>query len=340
MTTHHLRIFSIGSLIRIAIIAAVFAGGVLMMILMPGRSYEGPLPPLSPADEALREELRRDVERLGGEIGERNVWRCDELVAAAAFIETSLKDAGFQVRSQEYTVEGCACRNLDVELPGARQPGEIVVIGAHYDSVMGSPGANDNGTGVAAVLALARRFAGKAPARTLRFAAFVNEEPPNFMTATMGSMVYAKACRERDEHIVAMLSLETIGYFSDEKRSQVYPPPFSLFYPSTGNFIGFIGNMSNRRLVRRATGTFRKHARFPSEGAAIPGFVPGAGWSDHWSFWQQGYPAIMVTDTAPYRYPYYHCAADTPDKVSYDGVARVVAGLEFVVADLAGLDLP
>ena len=132
-----------------------------------------------------------------------------------------------------------------------------------------------------------------------------------------------------------MLSLETIGYYVEEEESQRYPPPFSLFYPSTGNFIAFVGNVKSGPLVREVVGSFRRHAKFPSEGAAFPGFIPGVGWSDHWAFWQEGYPALMVTDTAPFRYPAYHSPQDTPEKVKYDQMARVVGGLGKVIADLA-----
>jgi len=200
---------------------------------------------------------------------------------------------------------------------------------------MGSPGANDNGSGVAGVLALARAWAKREPSRTIRFVAFVNEEPPFFQTDLMGSLVYAKHCRDRGDKIVAMFSLETMGCYSSEKGSQKYPFPFGLFYPSHGDFIAFVGNTSNGDLVRGSVKTFRAQASFPSEGGAIPGNLPGVGWSDHWAFWQAGYPAIMVTDTAPFRYPYYHTAQDTPDKVDCDQLARVVDGLSKVLEELA-----
>jgi Zn-dependent M28 family amino/carboxypeptidase len=203
--------------------------------------------------------------------------------------------------------------------------------------VRGSPGANDNGSGAAATLALARRVAGRNLPRTVRLVAFVNEEAGAFKTEAMGSLVYARQCRERNEKIVAMLSLETIGYYSTEPNSQSYPlPGLGALYPTTGNFIAFVGNFGSRALVRDVVGSFRKHARFPSEGAALPSAVPGIDWSDHWSFWQNGYPALMVTDTAPFRYPYYHLAQDTPDKLDYDRMARVVAGLRYVIEELAG----
>jgi hypothetical protein len=152
----------------------------------------------------------------------------------------------------------------------------------------------------------------------------------------MGSWVYAKRCRTRGDQIVGMISLETIGYFSQEPGSQKYPMlGLNALYPSSGNFVAFVGNFSSRALVRDAIGTFRKHATLPSEGAALPSNVPGVGWSDHWAFWQHGYPAIMLTDTAPFRYPHYHARTDTPDKLDYDSMARVVIGVERVIQDLA-----
>jgi len=135
-----------------------------------------------------------------------------------------------------------------------------------------------------------------------------------------------------------MLSLETMGCFSEAEGSQSYPLPFSLFYPSRGNFIAFVGNLESRSLVHRAIACFREHARFPSEGGAVPGFIQGVGWSDHWSFWQAGYPAIMITDTAPFRYAHYHLATDTPDRIDFESLARITAGLEKVVEDLSSGD--
>ena len=211
------------------------------------------------------------------------------------------------------------------------------MVGAHYDTASGAPGADDNTSGIAGTLALARKFSMAKPDRTLRFVAFVNEEPPYFQTERMGSWVYAKRCREKGEDVVAMLSLEMLGCYSDAPGSQKYPPPFSFLYPSRGNFIGFIGNTSSRRLVRQAIASFRQNERFPSEGAAVPGMIRGVGFSDHWSFWQEGYPALMVTDTAMCRYPHYHRPQDTIDKIDFDRMARVVRGLESVVADLAGV---
>ena len=306
-------------------------------VRMPGKSYRGQMPPLTAQEIDLRDALRRDVEKLAGEIGERNVWRYRALAAAADFLEASLAKHFYDVCRHGYEVAGVTCYNIEVEIQGADRADEIVIIGAHYDTVEGSPGANDNATGAAAVLALAHLLARKKTSRTLRFVEFVNEEPPYFQSPYMGSVVYAKHCRNRGEKIVAMLSLETIGYYSDEKGSQHYPFPFGLFYPSTGNFIGFVGNTLSAGLVRDVVASFRSHTKYPSEGGALPGIIPGIGFSDHWAFWQEGYPGVMVTDTALFRYQYYHTRDDTPDKVRYDHMAKVVAGLERVVADIVGL---
>ncbi|MBC7852487.1 MAG: M28 family peptidase [Pirellulaceae bacterium] len=311
---------------------------------MPGEVYKGPLPPLTEAELALAEALEADVKTLATGIGERNVssFHYDDLVAAETFLRKSLEDAGYKVERQQYEVRamaGAKVANLIAEISGGDKKQEVVVIGGHYDSVVDCPGANDNGSGTAATLALARAFAKKKPARTLRFVLFVNEEPPWFQTKDMGSLVYAKRCKERKENITAMLSLETIGYYSDEKGSQKFDslPPLRLLYPDTGNFIAFVADVKSGPLAQQVVGKFRETTKFPAYGCALPDAIPGVGWSDHWSFWQMGYPGLMVTDTAPFRYPHYHKKTDTPDKIDFVRTACVVAGLERVVADLAGV---
>ncbi|HET6886944.1 MAG TPA: M28 family peptidase [Candidatus Udaeobacter sp.] len=325
------RIFFSALSVVIAV-AAVLALLWWFGIRMPGKNISKAAP-LSPDEVALREELRADVQKVAGEIGERNVRHYPQLNAAADFIENSFSRAGLHPRRDSYELHGQACHNIEAEIPGTYP--EIILIGAHYDSVFGSPGANDNGSGVAATLALARRFAGRKPEHTLRFVAFANEEPPYFLSGEMGSLVYAGRCKARGDKISVMVSLETIGYFSDAPNSQVYPSRvLGAFYPKVGNFIGFVSNVHSRTLLRRAIGLFRQHAKIPSEGAALPAFIPGVSWSDQWSFWRNGYPGIMVTDTAPFRYPYYHSSSDTPDKLDYDRFALVVSGMEKVIEDL------
>ena len=326
------------SMVRIgSAVVAVFALLWWFGVRVPGKNASSAAP-LSADEIKLRDELRADVQTLAGDIGERNVLHYARLSQAADFIENSFSSAGLKPRRDIYELNGNAYCNIEVEIPGRRP--EIVLIGAHYDSVIGAPGANDNGSGVAAVLALARRFAGKSAEQTLRFVAFVNEEPPFFQTPQMGSFVYASRCKERGDRIVAMISLETIGCFSDAPHSQTYPAPgLGIFYPKVGNFIGLVGNVHSRSLLRRAIATFRAQEKLPSEGASLPAFIPGVSWSDQWSFWKQGYPAIMVTDTAPFRYPYYHRSTDTADKLDYDRFALVVSGMEAVIADLDALTI-
>lgn len=319
----------------LASLAGLALVGWWMMIRMPGRTHAGPLPPLTPDEEALATRLAGHVRELAGAIGERNVWRHDRLQAASAYIQARLREMGYDVDVQAFEAVGRRVENIAAERRGAHAPETIVVIGAHYDSVTGSPGANDNATGVAAVLELARTFAARTPDLTLRFVAFANEEPPFFQTEEMGSLRYARRARSRGERIVAMVSVETIGAYSNEPGSQRYPLPlFGRLYPPTADFIAFVGNVGSRALVRRALARFRADTAFPSEGAAVPAWVPGVGWSDHWAFWQAGYPAIMITDTALFRYAPYHTMGDTPDRIDYPRMARVVAGLAEVVAEL------
>jgi Zn-dependent M28 family amino/carboxypeptidase len=303
---------------------------------MPAGRYRGPLPAADQKLLNLADDLRKHVVCLAEEIGERNVrYRPHQLDRAADYVGSQFAGAGLTASRQHYVVSGRKCCNVEVEIPGATAQQEVVVIGAHYDSVHGSPAANDNASGVAAILCLADRFAHRTIGRTLRFVAFVNEEEPYAHTEQMGSWVYARRCRERNESVMAMLSLETIGYYSDEPGSQRYPRPLRKLYPSTGDFIAFVGNTRHARLVRSVLGTFRRAEPFPSEGGALPESLSDASRSDHWSFWQQGYPALMVTDTAPFRYPHYHTAEDTPDKIDFERTARVVRGLTHVIADLA-----
>jgi len=329
----------LGLCAAIVLLVVIAVVGWWTMIRMPDESHHGELPTADDRLTSLSDELRRDVAHLSVEIGERNVYsRPKALQQAADYIAAEFVAAGYDVRRQEYRVSDCDCYNIEVEIHGTSEPENIVIIGAHYDTAYGAPGANDNTSGVAAVLALARRFSGRKTDRTLRFVAFVNEEPPYFQTRRMGSWVYARECRQQDENVVAMLSLETIGYFSDRPGSQQYPAPLGLLYPSEGNFIAIVGNTGSRDLVRQTVATFRDREPFPCEGAALPSAVPGVGFSDHWSFWQEGYPAAMVTDTAMFRYPYYHEPEDTIDKIDFDRTARVVRGLDHVVAELAGAE--
>jgi Zn-dependent M28 family amino/carboxypeptidase len=164
---------------------------------------------------------------------------------------------------------------------------------------------------------------------------FVNEEPPHFKTERMGSLVYAKALAATSERVVAMLSLETLGSYSDKPGSQRYPPPLSLALPDVGNFVAVVGALDARSLAVEVTRRFRDNTAFPSIGGVAPRSLPGITWSDHWSFSQVAIPAVMITDTAIFRHEHYHLPTDTPDKLDYERLARVTAGLIKVVREMA-----
>ena len=284
---------------------------------------------------SVSEQLRRHVFHLADEIGERNVYRPEALHAAENYIRQSWQTMGYEVQSQEHETAGVRSANLEVNVAGHQHAEEILLIGAHYDSVTGSPGANDNGSGVACLLELARLFINAPQARSLRFVAFVNEESPFFFTKQQGSMHYAKAARQRGDDIRLMLSLETIGYYRNEPGSQEYPFLFRYFYPNRANFIAFVSNFRSRRSLRRLVSAFRHSCDFPAESVATFSGIPGVAWSDHLSFWRHGYRAVMVTDTAFYRYPYYHSAEDTAEKLDYEQLALVTHGLYGALCQLA-----
>jgi len=334
---HLVCIVIMGSLFSAFSFHAMAADTLRAMSDMPGVSYRASLPAPTADENDLAQRLKRHVVAIASH--EHNVAHYNRLEQAAQYLEKALGDYGYQVRQQEFMAAGRKVRNLEVSLKPEKSGGvrpELVVIGAHYDSAIDAPGANDNGSGTAAVVELAGLLKDipLPDSREIRLVLYVNEEMPYFGTSAMGSMVHARDLHARGEDVAAMLSLETIGYYSDEKGSQKYPLMLASAYPDKGNFIGFVSDPGAIALLHQAVASFRRHAAFPSEGLAAPADTPGVEWSDHWSYRQFGYPAIMVTDTALYRYPYYHTAQDTPDKIDFVRLARVVKGLEQVIGDL------
>lgn len=283
----------------------------------------------------LAERLRTHVERLAEDIGERNVFVPDALHRARAYIENEWGAMDYAFEAMQYHVRGIRCANLTATRPGSSRQNEILLLGAHYDSVSGSPGANDNASGVAALLEISRMFQTLEPALTVHFVAFVNEERPFFWTWQQGSAVYAREARSRGDDIRLMASLETIGYYSSEPGSQSYPPLFRLFYPSRGSFVGLVSDFRSRPALRRLARAFRAQSDFPLQTVSTFRFIPGVAWSDHGAFWREGYAAVMVTDTAFYRYRHYHAPTDTPDKLAYPELAQVTLGLFRAFALLA-----
>jgi peptidase M28-like protein len=330
------RMWWLAALVLLAFLAVGY-GALHYMTGVPGRSHRGPLPPLTDEEMALAASLKLHIASIAAR--EHNIAHYDELEKVARHIEATLASFGYAVGRQEFSVDGRLVRNIDatIEPPAEKPDPEVIVVGAHYDSASGTPGANDNGSGAAAVIELARllRDLDHKSGKRIRFVLFVNEEPPYFMTEAMGSLRYARALAERRERVMAMYSLETLGFYSSEPGSQHYPAPFGLIYPDRGDFIAFVGMLGSRPLLQETLRSFRAHTAFPSIGGVAPGFIPGIAWSDHWSFAEHGFQAVMVTDTALFRYPHYHLPSDTPDKVDSEQLARVVKGIERVIRDLA-----
>ena len=311
-----------------------FAAAYLVVVVMPGKSHQGSPPNLNEKQKASAHRLEATVNRLASVIGERNVFRPAELGAALSFLREEFVGLGLPARRQVFMADGREVANLEVIIEGGDPEMGCLVIGAHYDSLKGTPGADDNATGAAALLELARLLRDQQWRGDLRLVFFVNEEPPFFQTELMGSVVYARSLAAQGVTVRGMLALESMGYFDSAAGSQRYPFPFNLCYPDRGNFIGFVGNVSSRSLVRRAVRSFRSNAAFPSEGIAAPSFIPGIGWSDHWAFWKFGYPARMITDTAPFRNPNYHRGTDSIETLDFLALARIVHGLVAVINDL------
>jgi hypothetical protein len=318
-------------------------------ITMPGKSHEGPLPPLSARQKLLGDDALAIVAELAGRLAGRNQFRPAVLRRCEDFLTAQLAATGLAVSRQQYTSHGEQVCNLEVVIEGSSLRDETVVIGAHYDAVELKPefglcpAANDNGSGVATTIALAklamkRANAGNPPARTLRFVLWANEEPPFFWTSAMGSLVHARSLHARGEKVVAMMTPETCGCFFDAEGTQRYPlhELFVNHYPTRGNFIAFMGMHEGRDVIRHAIGTFRTHAALPSIGAGLPAIIPHVGASDHWSYWRMGFPGFMVTDTAPYRYNYYHTNEDLPKHMNFAMLGRVIDGLDAVVRSMAG----
>lgn len=299
---------------------------VWRMVHMPGRKHKGALPLATPQQTQLSGSLKTHVETLC-DLGERNAHSYEALTASVAYMEAHLTSLGYAARKQDFTFAGKVMTNLEVEIKGSVHPDRIIVVGAHYDTVYGSPGADDNASGTASLLEMARLLRDQKPDYTIRLVAFANEEHPEADWHTMGSYEYARACHERKDNIQGMFVLEMLGCYSDAPDSQKYPYPFNLFYPTVGNFIAFVGNTKSRALVTRAIAAFRGNASFPSEGVSAPEKYRDIQRSDHSCFWEFGYQALMITDTSNFRYEPYHTGEDTPDKLDYERMARVTEGL-------------
>lgn len=284
------------------------------------------------------ESLRRDVETLAVEIGERHLGRPGSLERTARWIAGELEAAGYAVLPQPYRVDQHTVENVEALLKGVERPDDVLIIGAHYDTVPGSPGADDNGSGVAVLLAIARALAGTRPRCSIRLVAFANEEWPHFHSDSMGSLVYARACSRRGDHIIGMLALESLGYYSNQPGSQQLPDAAMAPEQSAGNFVALVANPASADFLAAITEAFRSASAIPLMPMVLPEDFRGAAYSDHWSFWHEGYPAVMATDTALFRNPTYHEPSDLPDTLCYPELAQVTSALVAVLKQLSGIE--
>jgi hypothetical protein len=280
-------------------------------------------------------QLYTHVEHLSVTIGSRSLYEYDKIEDTKRYIVSCLKTFGYIPTLQNYDYEGKTFSNIIVSIPGVQYPDETVIIGAHYDSVYGTPGADDNASAVAVLLEMCRALKSVSPGRTLKLIFFFLEEPPVFRTEHMGSYVYAKEAKARNENITAMICLEMVGYYSDKKDGQTFPLPLmSMMYSTTPDFIAVVGNLKSRSLVDKIKNSLLKASRIPVETLTSVSFVPGVDLSDHRSFWKMGYPAVMITDTAFYRNPNYHTENDTIDTLDFNTMADLLKGLLQAAKDL------
>jgi hypothetical protein len=303
-----------------------------MLQEMPGQTYTGPWPALSQAQRHLAEDLKAHVYRLSHQIGPRNFEHYPELCQAADYLQEQLESYGYSVRRLPYETEGQRFENLETVDPNG---GPFMVIGAHYDSVLTCPGANDNASAVAGLLELARRLQGRPG---FRFVLFTNEEPPFYKTEFMGSWQYVKYVLDTQQPVQSMLCLETVGYYSQAPGSQ--RTAFPGMVPDVGNFVALVGDVQSASLVKRFVEQWQASIPFPCIGlvpqpegeAAL--LQAGMDMSDHACFWEAGIPALMVTDTVFYRYDHYHLSSDTWEKLTYEPFALMIDGLAQVLQAL------
>lgn len=286
-----------------------------------------PVPGTAGADSAR---LEKHVRKLAIDFPDRTFDHLTRLDGAAAYIEAELSALGLKVESQRFHANGRPYRNLVVKL-GPETP-DVMVVGAHYDVAGEQPGADDNASGVAGLLELAHLLKNQPLSRRLELVAFTNEEPPFFRTPHMGSAIHAASLKQAGKTVMLMLSLECIGYFSDEPNSQSHPVRLlDSIYPTTGNFIALVGHYQDGAVARSVKAAMKSASDLPVHSINAPGFVVGIDFSDHLNYWNEGFVGMMVTDTAFYRNKAYHTPADTPDRLDYKRMAKVIDGVRAVV---------
>ncbi len=280
--------------------------------------------------------LRKTVLALSGLDPARNHKNLESLDKAAAFIKAELERLEFDVREQEFEVSGKTYRNLITRV--GPKTGDLVVIGAHYDVCGDQPGADDNASGVAGLLEIARllKLLGPTLKRPVELVAFTLEEPPHFAQKTMGSYVHAKSLIDAKVKVRAMLCLEMIGYFSDEPGSQEYPDPrMEQAYPSVANFVAVVGNFPSAVLTKQVQVAMKAAGSIDVQALVAPPELQEAGFSDHRNYWAFRIPAVMISDTSFFRSAHYHKASDTPKTLDFERMAEVVKGTYAALIGLA-----
>jgi Zn-dependent M28 family amino/carboxypeptidase len=297
-------------------------------------------PDATPRLSDLTARLATHVDRLAGLIGPRHLGKPRAFHAAAEYVARQLAEFHDDVRRETYPVQGELVDNVFIELPGGEKPREIVILGAHYDTVDTTPGADDNASAVAVLIEAARLLARQPLPRTVRCIAFACEEPPHFHGDTMGSQVHARGCRERGENLTAMICLEMVGYYSDEPDSQTVPEGIPRWlrplFPRRGNFLAAVGNLPSVIACATFRMGFKPSSRLPLFSIVLPERIHEIRLSDNASFWDEGFPALMVTDTSFLRNPHYHLQSDTPETLDYARMAEATHGVAGGVARLAG----
>lgn len=284
----------------------------------------------------IEAQVKADVTYLAGTLGPRHLGRPRVLRQTTDYIEGRFHQTDCAVTRHRYHVRHQPCDNLQVEIRGESRPNSIIVIGAHYDTVPASPGANDNASGITALLGIAETLANVKPAQTIRLVAFANEESPYGWTQQMGSKVYVDACRAAGERIQGMFALDGLGCYRDEPGSQQYPYRLGLVYPNRGDFLAFVSNPASAGWLMQGARLFNQSCDMPWRIAALPSWISSIARSDHWSFWQHRIRAGLITDTLPFRDKNYHNAGDTPDQLDYIRLVQVIQGLAGMVERLGG----
>jgi Zn-dependent M28 family amino/carboxypeptidase len=320
-----------------AIVLILLAGvlvGTWILLARPAPKWGGPVEAAAVQVDPAR--LKRHVEKLSIELTPRSFANVGNLNRVADYIASQFMAAGAKVRNQVFPADGNEYRNVIAEF--GPDSDAVIVVGAHYDSAGELPAADDNASGVAGLIELARLAGTLKPDLKIMLVAFTLEEPPFFGTAQMGSAVFAKSLADAEKGVKIMVALEMIGYFSDEPGSQDYPLPLlKLYYPGRGNFIAVVDQLFSGN-ARKMKKIMRANTDIPVHSINAPSVIPGIDLSDHRSFWQQGFPAVMITDTAFYRNKAYHTLRDTADRLDYERMAQVVSGLFAYVSAMSGHD--